>query len=223
MDLKMVLSSLFNWTSEKEHYHYASTISELAYARQSHINIAIHQRIPTVALKQSVDSLVNSSFNGYESTVIIDNEVGPQIEKAFLEKCMEPLCELNALMEDMQQLIYLFAAICEAEHVRVHLKTIANDACRKFHIDGYALRLLCSYAGPGTEWTCNDNVNRKHLGLGENEQIIKDRTYINQLNPYDVAILKGELPHRRTGKGVVHRSPAIEHTRERRLVLRIDC
>jgi hypothetical protein len=58
--------------------------------------------------------------------------------------------------------------------------------------------------------------------LGENEQIIKDWSYINQLNSYDVAILKGELPHQRTGKGVVHRSPAIELTGARRLVLRID-
>jgi hypothetical protein len=126
------------------------------------------------------------------------------------------------LIEDIQQLIYQFAAICNAEYVRVHLKTVTNDACRKFHIDGYDLRLLCSYAGPGTEWTYNDNVNRKYLGLGENEQIIKDWSYINQLNSYDVAILKGELPHQRTGKGVVHRSPAIELTGARRLVLRID-
>jgi hypothetical protein len=120
-------------------------------------------------------------------------------------------------------LIYQFAAICNAEYVRVHLKTVANDACRKFHIDGYNLRLLCSYAGPGTEWTYNENVNRKYLGEGENEQIIKDWGHINQLNSFDVAILKGELPHKRTGNGIVHRSPAIEQTREHRLLLRIDC
>jgi Protein of unknown function (DUF1826) len=102
------------------------------------------------------------------------------------------------------------------------LKTVVNDACRKFHIDGYDLRLLCSYAVPGTEWTYNDNVNRKHLGLGENEQIIKDWSYINQLKSYDVAILKGELPNQRTGKGVVHRSPEIEQQQKKRLVLRID-
>jgi hypothetical protein len=169
-----------------------------------------------------VDSFVNSSFTGFESTVEVTTEVGAQIEKIFVATSVHPINELSALIEDIQQLIYQFAAICNAEYVRVHLKTVTNDACRKFHIDGYDLRLLCSYAGPGTEWTYNDNVNRKYLGLGENEQIIKDWSYINQLNSYDVAILKGELPHQRTGKGVVHRSPAIELTGARRLVLRID-
>lgn len=218
----MTLTSLFNWTKEKEHFHNASTLSSLDGIRQSHINIAIHQRMPSTGLKQSVDSFVNSSFTGFESTVEVNTEVGAQIEKMFVAKSVHPINELSALIEDMQLLIYQFAAICNAEYVRVHLKTVANDACRKFHIDGYDLRLLCSYAGPGTEWTSNDNVNRKYLGLGENEQIIKDWSYINQLNSYDVAILKGELPHQRTGKGIVHRSPAIELTGARRLVLRID-
>jgi hypothetical protein len=217
----MTLASLFKWKSNKEHFHDAAALSSLDGIRQPHINIAIYQRMPSAGLKQSVDSLINSSFNGFESTVAIDTEVSAQLEKIFVEKSVHPINELTALIYDMQQLIYQFALICNAEHVRVHLKTVVNDACRKFHIDGYDLRLLCSYAGPGTEWIYNDNVNR-NLGLGTNEQIIKDWSYINQLKSYDVAILKGELPNQRTGKGVVHRSPEIEQQQKKRLVLRID-
>ena len=219
----MVLTSLFNWTKKKEHFQYATMLSSLDNIRQAHINIVIHERAASILLKQSVQSLINSSFKGFESRVLINTEVSSQLERIFVEQSAMPIHEIAALTEDMEQLIYQFATICDAEYVRVHLKTVVNDACRKFHIDGYNLRLLCSYAGPGTEWTYNDNVNRKYLGEGENEQIIKDWSYINRLNSYDVAILKGEVPNKRTGKGVVHRSPAIELAGARRLVLRIDC
>jgi Protein of unknown function (DUF1826) len=218
----VLLSKLLQWTKPAEHYYYASAVADLAAIQQRPINIAIHERKPPMGLKESIHSLVNSSFIGFESTVRVDNEVRLQIERRFVDKSILPINVLNPLIEDMELLIYQFAAISRAEQVRVHLKTIVNDACRKFHIDGYDLRLLCSYAGPGTEWTYNENVNRKYLGEGTNEQIVKDWGYINQLKSYDVVILKGELPHKRTGNGIVHRSPAIEQTREQRLVLRID-
>lgn len=218
----MGLASLINWKTEKEHFHYAPFLSELARVRQSHINLVIHQRMPSVALKQAVQTILTSSFKGFELTTIITSEVTSQLEKAFLQASILPLYELKELVEDMQQLIYQFATIIEAPHVRVHLKTVTNDACSKFHIDGYDLRLLCTYYGLGTEWTYNDNVNRKYLGEGENDQIIKDWSYINRVSSFDVAILKGEIPNRRTGKGIVHRSPPIEHRGEKRLLLRID-
>jgi hypothetical protein len=220
--LSVLLSKLLEWTKPAAHYYYAPALSDLAAIQQRAINIAIHERKPTESLKESIRTLVNSSFIGFESTVRVDNEVRLQIERWFIDKSILPIHVLNPLIEDIELLIYQFAAISKAEQVRVHLKTIVNDACRKFHIDGYDLRLLCSYAGPGTEWTYNENVNRKYLGEGENEQIIKDWGYINQLKSYDVVILKGELPHKRTGSGIVHRSPAIEKNSERRFVLRID-
>jgi Protein of unknown function (DUF1826) len=221
--LSVLLSKLLQWTKPAAHYYYASTLSSLAAIQQRPINIAIHERKPPEDLKESIHSLVNSSFKGFELTVRVDNEVRLQMERSFIDKSILPIHVLNPLIEDMELLIYQFAAISKAEQVRVHLKTIVNDACRKFHIDGYDLRMLCSYAGPGTEWTYNENVNRKYLGEGTNEQIIKDWGYINQLKSYDVVILKGELPHKRTGNGIVHRSPEIEQSKEKRLVLRIDC
>lgn len=217
-----MLSSLLNWTKEKEHFHYASTLAQLDQIRQPHINIAILERRPSQLIAQSVNNLFSSSFHGFKAPVVVDNDVRSQLEKVFLKESIVPIYILKELIEDIEQLIYQFGITCDVNRVTVHLKTIVNDACSKFHVDGYRLRLLCSYAGPGTEWTFNHNVDRKYLGFGENDQIIKDWSHINQLNSYDVAILKGELPHQRTGKGIVHRSPAIEHEGARRLVLRID-
>jgi len=45
---------------------------------------------------------------------------------------------------------------------------------------------------------------------------------IRQTKPFDVAFLKGENLLYPNGKGIVHRSPPIEESEEKRILLRID-
>ena len=43
------------------------------------------------------------------------------------------------------------------------------------------------------------------------------------MKPFEVGILKGEIPRRqRNVKGVVHRSPEIAQNEEKRITLRVD-
>lgn len=37
--------------------------------------------------------------------------------------------------------------------MRVRLEKLDDRACPKFHVDSVTVRLLCTYCGPGTEWT----------------------------------------------------------------------
>jgi hypothetical protein len=220
----MIFPNIFTRTVKQEHFLFANTIAELEAIQAKELNIAIHQRKPFEALKASVYQLLNSSFKGFDFLFDVNNDIKQQVYLKLSALCESDIYELalEPLVADIEQLVFLFGNICKTDYLKLYLKIVSNDACRKFHVDGYDLRLLCTYAGQGTEWTYNDNVNRKHLGEGENEQIIKDWGYINKLNPFDVAILKGEIPNRRTGKGIVHRSPPIEERGERRLLLRID-
>ncbi|MEM7552269.1 MAG: DUF1826 domain-containing protein [Bacteroidota bacterium] len=104
----------------------------------------------------------------------------------------------------------------------LHLKVVSNDACAKFHIDGYDLRLFTSYLGPGTEWLPENAVNRVALGTS-NDRIVKDQSKVQRMKTGDVGILKGELPNRKSSvKGIVHRSPEISQTGEKRIILRVD-
>jgi hypothetical protein len=76
--------------------------------------------------------------------------------------------------------------------------------------------------GSGTEWIEDRFVNRNSLVGGNNDSIIKDPSKIKTMNPFEVGILKGEASAANKGKGVVHRSPPIQHKNEKRLVFRLD-
>ena len=218
----MGLRNVFSRTAHN-HYAYASSLSQLREIQMKHLNIAIHEREPSPELEATVKHVMTSSFTGLELVVDSRETLASSLSSKLAASSQTSTIAIQPLIEDIEMLAQHFSDICIAQRLKLYLKTVSNDACRKFHIDGYDLRLLCSYAGPGTEWTPNENVNRKYVGEGENEQIIKDWGCINQLKAYDVAILKGEPPHKRTGNGIVHRSPAIELKGEKRLLLRIDC
>ena len=128
----------------------------------------------------------------------------------------------DAFWADVYLLVLDFLNFSETGFGTVHLKVIDDNACTKFHVDGYRLRLFTTYIGPGTEWLPERASNRSALGK-TNEQIIKDPSQIHSMDEFDVGILKGENP---TGvsqtKGIIHRSPKIEHIGEKRVILRID-
>lgn len=110
------------------------------------------------------------------------------------------------LLADALQLAHVFAALTRGAHVRLRLDGITGDACRKFHVDAVGLRLLVTYAGPGTQWT-----------LGDPEEAPP-----HQVPAGAVALFRGKA---RPGGHALHRSPPLSHlpeARRRRLVLCID-
>lgn len=129
---------------------------------------------------------------------------------------------LDLFWEDVTILIQDFLAFSENSSATVYLKVIDNNACTKFHTDGYSLRLFTTYHGRGTEWLPEKAVNRSALGE-TNDQIVKDPSKIQRMETCEVGILKGEIPNapNRT-RGIVHRSPEIVQTGEKRIILRID-
>ena len=95
--------------------------------------------------------------------------------------------------------------------------------CRRFHTDLNYIRMLCTYSGPGTMWLSENNLNRKALDdLDENDSIVINQNDIKQVDTGSVVILKGALYPREGTKAAVHRSPNIEESQQKRLLLRID-
>ena len=109
------------------------------------------------------------------------------------------------LLGDVLLLARLFATVTGTETVRLRLEHVTSNACREFHVDGVGLRLLCTYAGPGTEWL-EPNGELERLAEGE------------------VGIFKGAA-YPDTAERVPHRSPPVEQLapeRRSRLLLCID-
>ncbi|MEM8893030.1 MAG: DUF1826 domain-containing protein, partial [Bacteroidota bacterium] len=126
-----------------------------------------------------------------------------------------------ALIEDVYKLASDFLSYSDYGRGRLHLRVVNNDGCTKFHTDNYTLRLFTTYVGKGTEWLPESAVNRTGLGKG-NEHVVKNQTMIERMRPFEVGLLKGEIKNRSITKGIVHRSPKISHTGEKRIILRID-
>ena len=128
----------------------------------------------------------------------------------------------NLFWNDICQLTKDFLLLSKMTSGTVHLKVINNNACSKFHTDQYKLRLFTTYLGEGTQWLPEKATNRKGLGK-TNELILRDKSKIQQLAPFEVGILKGTIPGLiNQNLGIVHRSPEIEEKKGRRVILRVD-
>ncbi|MAH04413.1 MAG: DUF1826 domain-containing protein [Alphaproteobacteria bacterium] len=105
-------------------------------------------------------------------------------------------------LADVRKNCELLAEMIKDNEINLSLDTLAGSV--RFHNDGDILkaRLLCTYKGPGTEWLKTPNVNLRAFNnrLG-NEDIVRDKTDIQQTSPWDVAVFDGG------DDGIFHRSP----------------
>ena len=133
--------------------------------------------------------------------------IGPQLDASGMPSTNEQ----NLFIDDVSDLVAVFADITHSDLVDVRLDRISHDACWKFHRDSVETRLLTTYVGPSTEW-----VDPTCAGQALREQ----RNYkgpIERLEVNDVAIFSGSLS--KSGDGIVHRSPPIAGTNYTRLLL----
>ena len=89
------------------------------------------------------------------------------------------------------------------------------------------MRLIITYAGPGTEWVPDDGVHRASLQApwrslpAINRRIVPDPSRVAVARPGDVLILKGESYPGNSGRGAVHRSPPIACSNGVRLLFKL--
>lgn len=185
------------------------------------VNLFCWQREPSAPIQTYLAALVGASVAPIR--LAIDQKgLSSQLAEARMEWDTTGPEEGEAFWEDVYRLTADFLTMASKSSGTLHLKVVHDDACRKFHTDGYSLRLFTTYYGPGTEWLPEKAVNRLALGKS-NERIVKDPDAIQQMGAFDVGILKGEPPKPETfKKGIVHRSPPIQGKGLKRLILRID-
>ena len=132
------------------------------------------------------------------------------------------------LQDDIIEMAYQLAALLDCRHLDAQLYTQRSDGCRKIHSDNVPLRIMCTYAGPGTDWLPESDLVRENLGPSEldaeiaNRRVIRKGARLRRCNVGDILILKGERYPGNAGLGAAHRSPPLEADGATRLVLKID-
>lgn len=138
-------------------------------------------------------------------------EIASVVEAALEQAGVADGPERVLLTDDIAALGALMATAAGCTMVTVRVEHLATETCPVFHQDKNMMRLLCTYAGPGTEWLPEERVDRAQLGLqgrspAEANAAIA-RGAPQRCEPGEILILTGaRFDHRQSG--VVHKSPA---------------
>ncbi len=122
------------------------------------------------------------------------------------------------LIADILKLASIFSQYAATETIRLIVESVHDVPCPKFHQDNVPLRLICTYVGAGTEWLENSNVNTHADCCGGS--LVRDKSRIQQLKPFEVALMKGKL-WPKNDMGIYHRSPKPQAD-QTRLVVKMD-
>jgi len=176
----------------------------LADILQEDVNLAVWQRQLPGHIDNFADVLLSLQQPLAESLTL---ELLPDGEVPALPGLAAAYADLqghDGFVADVSWLIGAFACLVDARRVGLRLRVLDGAMCPRFHVDHVPLRLICTYAGPGSEWLATP-----------------DALQVNRLARGDVALLKGEKWLGNEGAGLVHRSPQLPEG-QRRLMLTLD-
>lgn len=118
--------------------------------------------------------------------------------------------EKQAFVDDLELVLAAAVRVNGDVPLRVQLSTIDSRKCPRFHIDNVGVRLLCTYAGAGTEWIPEAAVDREHLRTCSADHApLRAGGAVEHLKRFDVVLMKGTAFPGNARFGAVHRSPDV--------------
>lgn len=203
-------------------YPYAamgSDISVLPRIFEAPINIAIFQR--TLPAELAISANAQCQTNRDWQYGWLGNPTDALREDLY-RNLPEPSAG-EALVEDVATIAEAIAYLFDTDSVGIRLRLLTAAMCPRFHCDNLPVRLVTTYAGPGSEWLPEYAVNREGLGAPtpNRPEIVRDSQAIQRLAAGDIALIKGSGWVGCEEHGLVHRSPSLE-AGQKRLLLTID-
>lgn len=195
----------------------SDTIEVLDAINNPHCNLSIWNREISHEMKSYIDILVQKNFTSQSKK----DELNGSLRELLASLPYSSHLGYQEFIQDIQLLYGFMQQLSGNPNPKIHLALIHQTQCPLFHVDFNHLRLICTYKGKGTQWIDEENSDRRHLGCGRNEEVVKDTNLIHQTKQTSVAILKGERFPGNMGYGIIHKSPELEEG-ESRLFLRIE-
>lgn len=205
--------------------------SSIAISTSAHIlsdiyrpehNIAIWQRTFSKELTKNIDLML-----AQEPRLALVQSVTPEDAAQWVRSKLEGYACADALSEDIALIVDMFCCLFDVKEAGLRLTRLESPMCPKFHFDRVPCRLVTTYTGRATEWLTNDVIDRNKLGAGSLGQpdhlsgLYDSERSIRQMQPGDVALLKGSGWEGNENGGLIHRSPHVGQD-ERRLLLTLD-
>jgi hypothetical protein len=195
------------------------TPQALASILEDEINLTVWQRQLPLHVADFAKLLLslNEPYAEALSLELHDEDSEPDL--TGLASGFRDLEGYEGFIADLKWLVGAFACLLGARRIGLRLRVLDNAMCPRFHVDHVPVRLITTYAGIGSEWLKEGEMDRQQLGKALAEPQEKSR--IQQLVSGEVALLKGEKWHGNEGFGLIHRSPQ-PAPGERRLMLTLD-
>jgi len=220
------MPALLDLSPVVSHVHCGEISSVLRRVSKPGVNLAIWERAPLPAAAQAIQAILDAS-----APMDIDLHA-PKAEQLAAEILRQTFADsapaIRELAADCVLLAGHFAELAAIRHVRLRLNRVDDDGCALFHADSLSLRLLCLYAGPGTQWLENDNVRRDELGtrsrtLDEaNRAIVIEPAAIRTIPNWHAAAFKGRAWPGEEDNALIHRSAPVTQHNARRIRLTLD-
>ncbi|MFA7891496.1 DUF1826 domain-containing protein [Pseudomonas putida] len=174
----------------------------MAEVLQDGVNLAVWQRQLPPQLHDFADVAARLGGSLTDQRVIeVDEHEVPVIGELLYEAV--DIHGYDAFVADVTWLVSAYSYLLGARRVGLRIRALTSPMCPRFHVDNVPLRLITTYAGPGSEYLPDQDVARAALSTGD---AAVDK--VKRLNPGDVALFKGERWQGNEGAGVVHRSPS---------------
>lgn len=185
------------------------------------VNLALWQRGLPLHLQRFAETLLNQPGDVAES-MTLELESGSDAEPDLRTLLMDArdLAHHAALVADVAYLVRMFACLFDARRVGLRVRTLDKAMCPRWHVDQVPVRLITTYAGPGSEWLAEGNLPRRRLGHPGCDEF-NELPPAGRMQPGEVGLLKGERWAGNEGRGIVHRSPQ-PSAGQRRLMLTLD-
>lgn len=197
----------------------SARVEVLGEALRDEVNLAVWQRSLPEHLATFSSTLLAQGEPLAESLSIelADPEAEPNLHG--LLSGYSDLPGQAAFLADVAWLVRAYACLLDARRIGLRLRALDGAMCPRFHVDHVPLRLITSYAGPGSQWLAEGDLPRQLLGA--EEALPREGAVIEQIGCGHVALVKGERWVGNEGRGLIHRSPALP-AGERRLLLTLD-
>ncbi|MGE8303720.1 DUF1826 domain-containing protein [Pseudomonas sp. B21-031] len=180
---------------------------------QDGVNLAVWRRRLPAQLEDFAQLVISLGQPLADQRVIdVDEQQMPALTGLLREAA--DLQGYESFVADVSWLLAAYTCLLGARRVGLRLRVLQGPMCPRFHVDHVPVRLLTSYAGPGSEWLIEGAVDRRELHVA-----VPSVDNIQCLQAGEVALLKGEKWQGNEGAGLVHRSPS---GRQGRLLLSLD-
>ena len=188
----------------------------LGEALQDGVNLAVWERQLPAHIADFASLLLSLNQPLADSFTLELGDDGQLPALPAVARGYADLTGYEGFVADVAWLVGAYACLLDARRVGVRLTALDNAMCPRWHVDHVPLRLLTTYAGPGSEWL-EEAVDKRVQPLPTEVEPAR----VRQLGCGAVALLKGEKWLGNEGCGLIHRSPALANG-ERRLILSLD-